>query len=466
MTTHATTDRALLARLWGLLGGPAEALDAVSLDGPMRALPSVYEVGAFASASVAAATLAVAEVQSSRTQAKLRAMRVDRRHAAAAFRGERYLEPLGWRLPPIWDPIAGDYATRDGFVRLHTNYAHHRDAVLRVLGVPATREAVAEAVRAWTGDALEAAVIEAGGCAAAMRSPAEWAAHSQGRVVADEPLFALETRPSTAPTLDEVDPADAPLGGVRVLDLTRVIAGPVCTCVLAAYGADVLRIDPPGFEEVGALLAETTIGKRRAMLDLGADADRARFDELVASAHLLVHGYRSDALARLGYGPERLRALNPALLVVAHDAYGWSGPWAKRRGFDSLVQMSCGIAFRGREAMKAEWPTPLPAQALDHGTGYLLAAAACRALTRALVERRASDTRLSLARTARLLMELGEGGDPRGADLTAADVAGYAEEVDTAFGPVRRIRCPGAIEGVTARWRRPAGPLGSDPARW
>jgi hypothetical protein len=242
---------------------------------------------------------------------------------------------------------------------------------------------------------------------------------------------------------------------VRVLDLTRVIAGPVGTRYLAALGAEVLRIDPPKFEEVALLLPETTRGKRCSALDLRAPADRSAWEKLVAEAHVMVHGYRPGAMEALGYSAARLRELNPALVVVRYDAYGWSGPWASRRGFDSLVQMSSGIAHPGHEGR----PTPLPAQALDHGTGFLVAAAACRALTD-----ECAGAQLSLARTARLLMELGTDGDAKAPRL--GDTETLLEPTETAWGPMRQAPCPGRIEGHEVRWREAAGPLGRHPPRW
>ncbi|HEY2734553.1 MAG TPA: CoA transferase [Polyangiales bacterium] len=464
MSNDSQTDAALLREIWAALEGPAAHVEAVSFRGPTRLLPSVYEVSALASASIAAASLAVAELYALRRGESLRAVAIDRRHAAAAFRSERYQRAEGWQLPAAWDPLAGDYASRDGFIRLHTNYGYHRDAVLRVLGVAPERPQLTAAVARWEADALERAVVDAGGCAATLRSPERWAEHPQGRALKGEALVAIDTQPTdqTLPTLA----GERPLEGIRVLDLTRVIAGPIGTRVLAAYGANVLRIDPPGFEEVPALLLEVTAGKHRAALDLRAKGDRMRFEALLASAHLLVHGYRPDALARLGYDSERLRACNPNLAIVGHDAYGWSGPWASSRGFDSLVQLSCGIAWREAEARGLDHPGALPAQALDHATGYLIAASACRALSRLSSERRTSRSRLSLARTAELLMSLGDRGSPDAPDFGAQDAAPWLECVDTDFGAIQRVRCPGEIAGISAQWTVPAGHLGIHPPQF
>ena len=455
-------DRELIARLWREAGGAAAARPALTLSGAHEVLPSAFAVTTLAAASVALATLAAAELLAARTGTEPRAVHVDRAHAALAFRRELYASPVGWEMPPLWDPIAGDYAARDGWIRLHTNYAHHRGAALRVLGVAAERDAVAAAVARRERDALEQDVVDAGGCAAAMHGLDAWRAHPQGRAVAAEPLLARST--IEAPRWRPAAPS-LPLDGVRILDLTRVIAGPICTGFLAGWGAEVLRVDPPGFAEVPALLPETTAGKRRTFLDLRAPGDRDAFDELLRAADVLIAGYRGGALARLGLDDAQLRARHPALVVATLDAYGWTGPWAARRGFDSLVQMSCGIAARGQEIYGGARPHPLPAQALDHATGYLLAAGVCRALTERL-DGRATTVRASLARTAALLVALGESDDPRTPQPTAADVEPWLEEVPTHWGALRRVRQPGVIAGLDTMRGATPGPLGTHRPAW
>jgi len=404
---------------------------------------------------VAAAALAVAEVQAARAGSPVPRVRVDGPHVVAAFRSERYLRAVDWTPPPPWDPIAGDCETRNGgWIRLHTNYPNHREAALRVLAAVCDRDAVARAVRTWDAEALESAIVLEGGCAARMRAVDEWRNHPQGAAVAAELLAQQDASSGSEPQhLPPLREGHAPLAGVRVVDLTRVISGPVCTRFLAGYGADVVRIDPPGFEEPAGLLADSLAGKQRVTLDLRETSDRRTFERLLADAHVLVCGYRSDALARLGYSPEELRAHGQGLAIISLDAYGWTGPWRGRRGFDSLVQMSCGIASRGAEVAGTARPTPLPAQALDHGTGYLLAAAACRALARQMASGEVTTARLSLARTARWLVDLGEIGDPGGNDFTPADAAPWLERAQTSWGPVARVRCPGRIEGFSPAWR-------------
>lgn len=461
----------ITARVWGEVGGPAGLIDAVSNTGPRAVLPSRFDVTGLATASVAGATLAAAEFLAARNgPAGPSPVTVDSREACAAFAAEGLFTPVGWELPEIWDPIAGNYLARDGWIRLHTNYAYHRAAVEQVLGAD-DRESVRAAVAGWRAADLETAIVEAGGCAAAMRGRDDWLASPAGAASANAPLVSVaERRPSSATEVtgrtDATGSADRmPYAGVRVLDLTRVIAGPVGTRFLAAYGADVLRIDPPGFAEVPALLPETTAGKRTAALDLRSSGDRTAFEYLVATADVLVTGLRADALARLGYDDDVLAALNQALIVASLDAYGWDGPWRDRRGFDSLVQMSAGIAAAGAEASGADKPVPLPVQALDHGCGYLIAAAVGRALTRRLTESAVSRIRVSLAGVAGLLWSLPR---PDQADGPPMPKPGDFRLTDTrtAWGPARRVPLAGVIAGVPGRWEVEAGPLGRHEPAW
>lgn len=463
MSVVADHAAGLARALWSDLDGDPQALAALRFTGPAGILPSIYDVTGFASATVAVAAIAVAELAAARIGpvAPIPAVSVDRRAASASFKLESLAKPEGWTLPPIWDPVAGDYRAADGWIRLHTNYRHHLAAALAVLETSADRAALAAKVAKWRADALETAIVDAGGCAAAMRTDAQWAAHPAGAATVDErPAILLAGRevPDAAlPALAQ--PAGrAPLAGIRVLDITRVIAGPVATRYLAAYGADVLRIDPRGFEEVPALLPEVTAGKHCAALDLARADDRRRFTELVAQAHVIVCGLRPDALGKLGFGTDGLHVINPALVVVTHDAYGWAGPWSTRRGFDSLVQMSTGIAAAGAAAGGP--PAPLPCQALDHGTGHLLAAGACRALTRLIRVAKTGDVRGSLVGAANVVKSLPASATPAAVTIEAVPL----ERADTAWGPLDRVPLAGRIEGIAPVWTVDAGPLGRHPA--
>jgi hypothetical protein len=452
----------LLAEIWRALDGPPALPSGVRLCGG-GALPSVFAVSDLAQASVAAAGLALAELVQAAGHARP-AVECDRRLASLWFSSS--LRAQGWTPPALWDSVAGDYRAAEGWIRLHTNAPHHRAAALQVLGLDASdaqREDVARAVARWQAGELEGAVVANRGCAAEMRSREQWAVHPQGQAVAAEPLAAHQGFDAAWQRSVALDPA-RPLAGIRVLDLTRVLAGPTATRLLAGFGAEVLRIDPASWDEPG-VVPEMTLGKRCARLELDRPQDREVFERLLAQADVLVHGYRPQALEGLGLGTERRRQLNPALVDVALDAYGWSGPWAGRRGFDSLVQMSSGIADAGMRLLGRDRPTPLPVQALDHATGYLLAAAALRGLTRRESAGEGSQYRLSLARTAQLLVSHPpQEAEPAIAAETPADLDPAVE--NTAWGAAQRLRAPLAIAGVPLRWDRPASPLRSAPPQW
>ena len=447
-------------------------LDALDLPGPRAevrlgaggSLPSAFAVSDLALASIGAAGAALARVAAGSEQAPAPPVTVDRDLASAWF--VLSLRPEGWQLPPAWDAVAGDYACADGWIRLHTNAPHHRAAALAVLGAPGRREAVATEVAGWRADELETAVVDAGGAAAALRPLAAWNAHPQGAAVAAEPLLHCErTGPDDRPARGEVPPAGRPLAGTRVLDLTRVLAGPVATRLLAGWGAEVLRIDPPGWDEP-SIVPEVTLGKACARLDVRTADGRARLLDLLATTDVLVHGYRPGALDGLGLGDEVRDEVRPGLVDVSLDAYGWTGPWAGRRGFDSLVQMSSGIAEAGRRAAGSDHPVPLPTQALDHATGYLLAASALAGLARRRADGRGSRWRASLARTARLLVDAGVDGRITGAGIDPAPPDGEVPVERTAWGDARRLPPPVTVDGSPLRWTRPAGPLGTAPAAW
>ena len=454
---HDATQRAL-ALIWNALGGSPEWAPRVEVVGDGD-LPSVFAVTDLAGAAVGAACLAVAELVATRHRAAPRAW-VDRRLASFWFGAS--IRPQGWTLPAAWDAVAGDYQAADGWIRLHTNAPHHRAAALAVLGAAADRDVVAQAVRNWRADELEQAVVQNGGCAAAMRDMAAWAGHPQGQAVMAEPLL-IHAPGAAAPTPQWPVTNSRPLQGIRVLDLTRVLAGPVATRFLAGFGAEVLRIDPPDWDEHG-VVPDMTLGKRCARLDLRRPLDRETWEGLLSRADVLVHGYRPGALAALGLDAERRHALCPGLVDVSLDAYGWSGPWQGRRGFDSLVQMSAGIADAGMRGMGRDRPAPLPVQALDHATGYLMAAAVLRGLTARLTTGTGGSARASLARTAKLLIGLTAGPSTPLAPETPDDYDTAMEA--TAWGPARRVSAPCGLKDAPMRWDLPPSPLGSAPAAW
>jgi len=448
----------MFSEIADVLDLPAHAINRVSFIGSGR-LQSCFPVTELAAASISAACVSVSELLDLFGAAP--PISTDYRLASLWFRSS--IVPRGWKVPAPWDAIAGDYRAQDGWIKLHTNAPHHKAAALAVLGCEASRASVANAVQQWPADKLEQAIVGAGGCAAKLRSMSEWKDHPQGQAVALEPLVLRTTRGTTNDSTWQPT-ADRPLKGLRVLDLTRVLAGPVATRFLAGYGAQVLRIDPPGWDEPG-VIPEVTPGKRCARLDLRDSNGRRVFERLLSQADILVHGYRADALERLGLGADIRQSIRPGLIDVSLDAYGHSGPWRTRRGFDSLVQFSSGIAAEGQQWRQSEAPVSLPVQALDHATGYLIAAAAVRGMIGRLRDKVSTQYRLSLARSAKLLCSYQS--EPSSAcfpDIAEDDVSKQVEA--TAWGPASRILPPALIKGAAFHWATPATALGSDQAEW
>lgn len=474
------------AQAWAALGGDPVLLARVSRVRRPELLPSVLPTLELATSSVTACSLAAAEFSCVRARSThLPSVRVDDGAVAAAFHSERHLHIDG-RVPRTFAPLSRFWPVSDGWVRTHGNYPHHRAALLSALGLdgggegaaPDTRVAAEMAQRKATE--VEESVFAADGLAVAVRTPAQWAAHPQRAAVTSAPLVASSRLDSAAPLPIEGPGGPGGLQGLRVLDLTRVLAGPVATRTLALLGADVLRIDPPHRPELADTHADTDAGKRSALLDLASRAGQAAFEELLASAHVVVTGYRPGALDRFGLAPESLADRRPGLVVGQLCAWGFSGPWQRRRGFDSLVQAAVGIARTGTD--DGIEPGALPAQALDHGTGYLLAGALLRALTEQRTGTGGSRlVRLSLARTAHWLThELCDGahaapGDPEQAGA-AFDPGPWMSGAVSPLGRLRHVRSPvgfgpaepGAPESAHSPvdWTRPPGLPGADTPVW
>ena len=434
----ALDSKTALAQLWREAGFDEAALNDIELTGAEPVLPSSFAVGTAAQSTIAAAALAAAEIWRLRTGRRQR-VRVDMRRAAVEFRSEHYVSVDGEAPDKIWDDISGLYRCGDGnWARLHTVLPHHRAGLLELLGGPQDKASVQRALDKWRAEALEMAAAEAGLVVTAARSVAEWDRHPQGRAVAKLPLFAIE-KIGDAPPL-KLDAAKRPLEGLRVLDLTRIIAGPVCGRTLAAHGADVLLITAAHLPSVRSLVVDTGRGKLSAALDLREVSGREALTTLLRDTDIIVQGYRPGAVAGHGFSPRDVARIRPGIVYVSLCAYGHEGPWAARRGYDSLVQNTSGLndeeayAFGAREPQAK--PRPLPAQVLDHGTGYLLAFVALAALKRRTEEGGSWHVQLSLARTGLWLRGLGRIDGMRAHDPQLPDIRDCLEDSEFRFRPV------------------------------
>jgi len=455
----------ILADLWTLAGGEPAALEAVTLTGEEPQLPSSFRVAAAAQTSIAAAALAAAEIWKLRS-GQDQEIAVDMRHAVVECRSERYLRLDGNPPPPAWDAIAGVYKTRgQRFVRLHTNFPHHRDAVCRVLNCKAERDDVQAALMQWDAEAFETAAYQAGGVVAMMRSYDEWSVTPQAKALAALPVITIEKIGEAAPK--RWASGKRPLAGLRVLDLSRVIAGPVAGRTLAAHGADVLLISGADLPAIPWLTVDTGRGKLTTFIDLKRDEGRNQLKELLAEADIFSQGYRPQALADLGFSAQEAARINPGIIFVSLSAYGHVGPWASRRGFDSLVQTTTGFNHAEGVAAGVDGPKELPAQILDHATGYLMAFGAMMAKARQSREGGSWHVRVSLAQTGRWIWNFGRVVDGlKTEDLKGEAIRPFSEQVPSGFGSLQAIRHTAQLSQTPAFWSRPAMPLGSHLPQW
>lgn len=457
------TAKAALEHIWRLASLPDEALRSADLAGADPVLPSSFAVGAAAQSTIVAAALAACEVGHVRGQLRQR-VGVDMTHAA--------LECTGWfaldgRVPELWDPFSGPYRCQDGWVRIHANFRHHRDGALRLLGLDpasARREDAQAALMAWNAIDFETAMADAKLVATALRTFDEWDAMPQGRAIAAQPLFTIERIGQAAPIgLPPLTDRQRPLEGIKVLDLTRILAGPVGGRALAAYGADVMLANSPHLPNIEAI-ADTSRGKRSVHVDLRAREGRVAMDSLVAQAHVFIQGYRPGGLQALGFGPRDVAAKRAGVVYVSLTAYGTQGPWAPRRGFDSLVQTAMGFNHAEGAAFGDGKPRPLPMQILDEATGYLMAMGAAAALRRQQLEGGSWHVQVSLAQTGHWLRSLGRVADGFKARKPGSEP--YTETTPSGFGELTALRHSARFERTPARWVRPSMPPGSDPPRW
>jgi crotonobetainyl-CoA:carnitine CoA-transferase CaiB-like acyl-CoA transferase len=460
----ASTAKHVLSDIWRAAGHPEAALETVDLTGSEPALPSSFRVGTAAQTTIAAAALAASELWRLRTGRSQR-VSVDMRSAAIEFRSERYLRVDGKPPSEYHDPIAGLYRCGDGrWLRLHTNLPHHRDGVLALLGCPHERTAVQRALDGWQAEKFETAAAEAGLVVTACRSFAEWDAHPQGRAIARLPLFSID-QIGDAPA-EPLPAAERPLAGVKVLDLTRIIAGPVCGRTLAAHGADVLLITASHLPSMQPLVIDTGRGKLSASIDLRQASGREVLPALLRDADVFVQGYRPGAIAAFGFGPDDVARMRPGIVYVSLCAYGHEGPWASRRGFDSLVQTASGFNAAEAEVFGASEPRPLPAQVLDHATGYLMAFAAISALARRAQRGGSWHVRVSLAQTGLWLRQLGRLDGLACPDPGFDDVRDRLEETVSGFGRLTAVRHAAVMTQTPPHWARPTVPLGTHAPAW
>ena len=460
-----------LRTIMPIAGWPEERAREVEITGGADpVLPTPFRIGAAGAAALAATGLAAADLWELRG-GRRQEVSVDLRQAVASLRSGHYLQVNGASVSTERNPVMGVYPAKNGrWSYIHANFPNHRAAAMSVLGVPEERDAVRQAVAKWEALELEEAILAAKGAGGMVRSMAEWAKHPQAAAIASLPLMEILKIADSPP--EPLPEAERPLSGIRVLDLTRVLAGPTSARTLAEHGADVMKITAPHLPNIGYQEYDTGHGKLQAHLDLRQPQDVETLRGLVGEADVFTQGYRPGTLGNRGLSPEALSRLRPGLVYVSMCAFSHAGPWASRRGFDTVVQTVSGITTRQAELFPGANPGPqfYPVSAIDYLTGYLMAFGAMVALARRAREGGSWLVRISLAQTGRWLVDRGE--VPQAAlkdvdkELYPAEIARWSIESDTPVGRLRHLGPTVRMSETAPYWARPSAPLGHHQPVW
>ena len=433
-------------------------------------LPTSFRIGDTSTAALSAVGLAVSDLWESRT-GRRQEVSVDARRATASLRSGKYMQMDGAGVSTERNTVMGVYPTKDGrWSYLHCNFPNHRAAALSVLGVAEDRDAVIKAVAKWNAQDLEDAIIEAKGAGGMVRTMEEWAKHPQAAAIANLPLMEIVKLADSPP--EALPEGSRPLSGVRVLDLTRVLAGPTCARTLAEHGADVMKITGAHLPNIGYQEYDTGHGKLNAQLDLRETKDMETLRGLVSQTDVFSQGYRPGTLGGRGLSPEELAELRPGIVYISMCAFSHMGPWASRRGFDTVVQTVSGITNRQGDLFPGATPGPqfYPVSAIDYLTGYLMAFGGMVALNRRVHEGGSWLVRISLAQVGRWLVSQGEIPE---ADLkniptefTPEEIASWSTVSDTPMGKLGHLGPVLSLSETPPRWARTSVPLGHHDPVW
>lgn len=461
----------ILKTLLPLAGWKEDRIEDLTITGGTDPiLPTSFRVGDTATAALSVVGLAVSDLWETRT-GRRQQVSVDARRATASLRSGKYMQMDGAGISTERNTVMGTYPTKDGrWSYLHCNFPNHRSAALSVLGVAEDRDAVTKAVAKWNAQDLEEAIIEAKGAGGMVRTMDEWAKHPQAAAIAALPLMEIVKIGEAPP--EALPEGTRPLSGVRVLDLTRVLAGPTCARTLAEHGADVMKITAGHLPNIGYQEYDTGHGKLNAQLDLRDDNQRETLRGLVRETDVFSQGYRPGTLGGRGLSPEELAELRPGIVYISLCAFSHEGPWASRRGFDTVVQTVSGITSRQGDLFPGAAPGPqfYPVSAIDYLTGYLMAFGGMVALNKRVHEGGSWLVRISLAQVGRWLVSQGEIPESQlkniPGEFTPEEIAAWSTTSDTPMGKLGHLGPVLGLSETPTRWARPSVPLGHHDPVW
>lgn len=463
-TTSFTSALPAINALWKEYGLPASALESLTLTGLHPTLPSSFAVSTATQASIAVAA-SMASVFAFNRTGKYLDITVDSIDSAMECSGVFKVNGV---IPPQFAPLSGLYQTNDGYIRMHANFDHHRDTILKTVGLPTgsdtTRSETEEKIGAWKTDELDQAIMQAGGACAALRTFEQWDQHPQAIHLKQQPLIEITKVGDAEPkTLSKITTQDLPLTDIRVLDLTRILAGPVCGRTLAAYGAEVMLVNSPHLPNIEHI-ADTSRGKLSAHIDLQTAEGRQALHSLIATSNVFVQGYRPGSIAALGFGSEEVIARYPGIVYTSLSAYGSSGPWSNKRGFDSLVQTATGFNRAEAQAFGSATPKPMPVQILDYASGFLMAFGTQIALHRQSRDGGSYHVQVSLARTAQWLRSLGQ--SKQHLEIEPPNPEQYLQPYRSGFGDLQAIGHAAKLNSHSNDWKHQSTPPGTHPPIW
>lgn len=464
----------IVTEIWTALELPLSALSSISMPGLGPGLPSSFKIGHLAQASIGLTALASANIHAIRNNSRISQVTVPLRHACVEFKSERLYTINGTRGEDVSYPIGGLHETSDGYVRIHDGFPNHRDGALALLGLnrESTKREVDAAVKQWRAIDLESEAIKHKVVIAAIRTFEAWDILPQAHVLPNLPIQLRQSKFNSSCQPTRLVPGRTKcLSGLRVLELSRVLAAPIAGRTLAAHGADVLWVTSPKLPDLPHLDPDTSRGKRTIQLDLRISQDKAKFLELVKEADVFIQGFRPGSLAALGLSVENLHALNETLIIANLSAYGTEGPWGDHRGFDSIVQTCSGMNVSEAEHFGDGSPArSTPCQALDHASGYFLAAGIMAALHKRETVGGGYIVDVSLAGVMRYLRSLGQYEGESGFKSEDLDknesVTDFVETKMSGFGELKAVKHSAQIEGMSVGWNIMPKPLGSDEAVW
>lgn len=445
------------------LGLPNYSEEWLSISGKDPILPSAFLIGEAGAAALAVLGHMASELWCLTTNRKQKAS-IDVRDAALAQCSHQYVRLIGQDIGDLWSPFSGFYQTKDErWVQFHCNFPHHQQGVLDFFACPADQSLLEKAVRQYRGEEIEQQLCQRDLCAALVRTPEEWQRLPQAHAIAHLPLLEIIKIGSSKPK--PIPKGARPLDGLRMLELTRVLAGPVCGKLLCSLGASVMRVSSPNLPFIRPLVMDTGFGKLSSFIDLDDAKGKAQLYHLIDSADIFSQSYRPGSLAKKGFSAEVLADRCPGIIYVEFSAYSHQGPWAYRHGYDSLVQSACGIAHEQGNHYK---PQHLPAQSLDYLSGYFAAIAVMEALRRRALEGGSYHIRLSLAQTAHWFTGLGRCKENYQACVRpkAEELGDLMIQTNSAFGVIEHLRPALQLSETPLETAQGSFPLGYHLPDW